>query len=122
MNVTKRVRGNVDILDLEGKITIGSYQDLGNGVANSLLEGSRKIILNMLDVTVVDASGIGELVACRSKVVNREGKMKLLNIPPELKEIFEVNQLIIVFEVFEDEDEAVASFSEPVPSRCSNCG
>ena len=64
----------------------------------------------MSGVGTMDSSGIGELVAAYTSVNNRGGKLKLLNLPPKISDILQITQLITVFEVHDDEDEAVASF------------
>ena len=54
--------------------------------------------------------GVGELVSAFTTVTNRGGKLKLLNLPPKVNDILQITQLITVFEVYDNEDEAVASF------------
>ena len=61
-------------------------------------------------VTTIDSSGIGELVGSYTTVTNRGGKLKLLHLPAKLNELLHVTQLITVFEVYENEQEAIASF------------
>lgn len=111
MKINLRQNGNVTILDLEGKITIGSGdQALRDSIHQQLQEGKRNILLNTAKVVTIDSSGIGELVAAYTTVTNREGKLKLLKLPPKLEDILQVTQLITVFEVYDDENEAVRSF------------
>ena len=72
---------------------------------------SPNILLNTAGVTTIDSSGIGELVSGYTTITNRGGKLKLLNLPPKLEDILQVTQLITVFDVFEDEAAALASFA-----------
>jgi anti-sigma B factor antagonist len=58
----------------------------------------------------MDSSGVGELVSTYTTVTNRGGKLKLLNLPSKVSDILQITQLITVFEVYDDEKEAVASF------------
>jgi anti-sigma B factor antagonist len=72
--------------------------------------GARNIVINMDKVTTIDSSGIGELVSSYSFATNRGGRLKLAQLPPKVRDILHITQLITVFEVFDSEDEAVRSF------------
>jgi anti-sigma B factor antagonist len=112
MKATSRTTENgVEIIKLEGKITIGSGdQQLREVINGALSAGKTKILLDMSAVTTIDSSGIGELVGSYTTVTNRGGKLKLLHLPAKLNELLHVTQLITVFEVYESEAEALASF------------
>ena len=73
--------------------------------------GAKKILINIKDVTTIDSSGVGELVSAYTTATNRGAKMKLVNLPPKVNDILTITQLITVFDVYDTEDEAVASFS-----------
>jgi len=112
MNVTKRQKGDVTILDLKGKITIGAGDiALRNAVQEAMASGDKSIILNMTGVTTIDSSGVGELVSSFTTATNRGAKLKLANIPAKVSDVLTITQLITVFDVFDTEDEAVASFA-----------
>ena len=111
MKATSRTYGNVEIISLQGKITIGSGDtQLREVIANAVNAGKTNILLDLSGVTTIDSSGIGELVGSYTTVTNRGGKLKLLHLPAKLNELLHVTQLITVFEVYEDENEAVKSF------------
>lgn len=113
MNVNTRQRDCVTILDLKGKITIGSGDvALRNAVQEVLnSSGTKNVLINMRDVTTIDSSGIGELVSSYTTATNRGVKLKLFNLPEKVSDILTITQLITVFDVFDSEDEAVRSFS-----------
>jgi anti-sigma B factor antagonist len=112
MNVTKRQKGDVTILDLKGKITIGAGDiALRNAVQEALSGGSNNVLLNMTGVTTIDSSGVGELVSAFTTATNRGAKLKLANIPNKVSDVLTITQLITVFDVFDTEDEAVASYA-----------
>jgi anti-anti-sigma factor len=111
MKATSRSVGNVEIISLQGKITIGSGDtQLREVIANAVNAGKTNILLDLSGVTTIDSSGIGELVGSYTTVTNRGGKLKLLHLPAKLNELLHVTQLITVFEVYENEPEALASF------------
>ena len=105
-------RGDVRIIALSGKITIGAGDvKLRELIQQSLEEGKTKLLLDLGGVTAIDSSGIGEMVACYTTVTKRGGQLKLLNLSPKINDILHVTQLITVFDVFDDEQEAVSSLS-----------
>lgn len=111
MKATTRNVDNVEIISLQGKITIGAGDtQLREVISNSVNAGKTNILLDLSGVTTIDSSGIGELVGSYTTVTNRGGKLKLLHLPAKLNELLHVTQLITVFEVYENEREAVASF------------
>ncbi len=111
MKIDKRVRDGVTILEVEGKITIGKGDvALREAVLAALGEGAKKLLIELGRVSTVDSSGVGELVSAFTTVTNRGGKLKLVNLPPKVTDILQITQLITVFETFDSEDEAIASF------------
>jgi anti-sigma B factor antagonist len=111
MSVATRQSGDVTILDLGGRITIGVGDvQLRSAIREALDSGARKIVLNLAKVTSIDSSGVGELVSSYTAVTGRDAKLKLADLPPKVRDILFITRLITVFEVFDTEDEAVASF------------
>jgi len=112
MNVNVRKSGDVTILDLKGKITIGSGDVvLRNSMQEVMNSGATKVLINMRDVSTIDSSGIGELVSAYTTATNPGAKLKLFNLPAKVTDILTITQLITVFDVFDSEDEAVRSFA-----------
>ena len=80
MKVTQRKYGNVTVVDLKGKITIGRGDVILRETVQQLFdEGHRQILLNLAGVSYMDSAGIGELVACHKRAVEKTGRLKLLN-------------------------------------------
>lgn len=112
MKANVREVGDVSVVDLKGKITIGSGDVQLREVINGLVDKGRKnILINMQDVTTIDSSGIGELVGCYTSVTHKGGKLKLLHLPPKINDVLTVTQLITVFDVYESEPEALATYA-----------
>ncbi len=111
MKATSHNVNGIEVIKLDGKITIGSGdQQLRDVIGNAVNQGNAKILLDMSGVTTIDSSGIGELVGSYTTVTNRGGKLKLLHLPAKLNELLHVTQLITVFEVYDNEQQAVGSF------------
>lgn len=111
MNVNVRQSGDVTILDLKGRITIGSGDvALRNAIHEVMNNGAKKVLINMADVSTIDSSGIGELVSAYTTATNRGAKLKLANLPAKVTDILTITQLITVFDVYDSEAEGVGSF------------
>ena len=111
MNIKIRHIEGVTVMDLSGRITLGEGSvALREAVREALVAGSKKILLNVADVNYVDSAGLGELVGAYTSVKNAGGELKLLNISKKIKDLLVITKLVTVFEVKNDEKEAVASF------------
>ena len=105
-------RGEVRIITLSGKITIGAGDvKIRELIGTALDDGKTKILLDLAGVNAIDSSGIGEMVACYTTVTKRDGQLKLLRLSPKINDILHVTQLITVFDVFDSEEEAIEAFS-----------
>jgi anti-sigma B factor antagonist len=112
MKFNNRQSGDVTILDLSGKITIGSGDvALREAIQGILATGATKILINMAAVTMIDSSGIGELVSAYTTTTGRGAKLKLVNLPAKVSDILTITQLITVFDVYDNEPEAIQSFA-----------
>lgn len=111
LSISERQAGDVTILDMKGKVTIGEGSiALRNTIRRLLGEGKKSIILNLGDVGYIDSSGIGELVSSYTAVNKESGKLKLLNLTQKIQDLLAITKLLTVFDTFDDEGEALASF------------
>jgi anti-sigma B factor antagonist len=114
MKIETRTVGDVQILDCSGKITLGEgTMIVRNTVRDILKNNGKKIILNLADVNYIDSSGIGELVSTYTTVTNNGGQLILLNLTKKIQELLAITKLLTVFQVFENEPAALASFGKP---------
>ena len=107
---TRRV-GNVAIVDLSGKVTLGENTGILRDELRSVLaQGNKNIVLNMAGVSYVDSAGLGELVGAYTTATNQGGSVKLLHLQGKMKDLMQITKLHTIFPSFEDEQAAVASF------------
>ncbi len=112
MQIEERAVGDVVLLDLKGKITLGEGDELLKDKVNSLVnQGHKKIILNLADVPYIDSAGLGEVVRTYTTVSRQGGSLKLLNLTKRITDLLSITKLLTVFETFDSENEAVRSFS-----------
>ena len=113
MALTAKTRhvGNVAIVDLNGKVTLGENTGILRDELRSLLsQGDKHIVLNMKDVSYVDSAGLGELVGAYTTATNQGGAVKLLHLQGKMKDLMQITKLHTIFPAFEDEQQAIASF------------
>ena len=113
MALSTKVRhvGDVAIVDLSGKITLGENTGILRDELRSLLaQGNKHIVLNMGSVSYVDSAGLGELVGAYTTATNQGGAVKLLNLQGKMKDLMQITKLHTIFPAFDTEAAAVSSF------------
>ena len=112
MQIEERVVGDVTILDLKGKITLGEGDEaLKDRVGNLANQGRRRILLNLAGVPYIDSAGLGEVVRTYTTVSRQGGSLKLLNLTKRITDLLSITKLLTVFETYENENDAVQSFA-----------
>src|SRR6187455_3238505 len=112
MQIDERVTGDVKILDIKGRMTMGEGDELLKDKINSLLlQGRKKIVLNLEGVPYVDSAGLGEIVRTYTSVSRQNGSLKLVNLTKRITDLLSITKLLTVFETFESEQDALKTFS-----------
>ena len=112
MQIEERNVGDVKVLDLKGKITLGEGDELLKDKVNSLVnQGNRKIVLNLAEVPYIDSAGLGEIVRTYTTVSRQGGKLRLVGTPDRVCELLRMAGLDGVFERFATTDEAKRSLA-----------
>jgi anti-sigma B factor antagonist len=112
MQIEERSAGDVTVLDLKGKITLGEGDELLKDKINSLLQqGRRKVVLNLEEVPYIDSAGLGEIVRTYTTISRQGGSMKLLNLTKRITDLLSITKLLTVFETYDNEADAVRSFA-----------
>ena len=113
MHISERTVGDVVIVDLSGKVTLGDGGDvvLKDKMQSLVQQGRKKVLLNLGDVSYVDSAGLGQIVQSYATVMKNGGSLKLLNVTKRIRDLLSITKLLTVFECHDSEDEAVTSFS-----------
>ena len=111
MDTKVRHVDGVTVLDLSGKITLGENSGKLRSAVQDALSSSKKILLNLADVNYIDSAGLGELVSAFTTVKNTGGELKLLNLTKKVRDLLVITKLLTVFDVKENEQDAIKSFS-----------
>jgi anti-sigma B factor antagonist len=112
MQIEERAVGDVVVLDLKGRVTLGDGDELLKDKVNSLVNrGFKKIVLNLAEVPYVDSAGLGEIVRTYTTVSRQGGSLKLLNLTKRISDLLAITKLLTVFETFDAESDAIKSFT-----------
>jgi anti-anti-sigma factor len=122
MQITARTSGNYTVLELDGKLVVGTdLLELRNAVHDATGKHPTKIILNLANVSYADSCGIGELVNTFKHVSNLGGRLILTNLPRRVRILLETAQLMKVFEVSDSEQATIVNPTQRVPLRQLCC-
>lgn len=118
LDINLRHVSGVTVFDLSGRMAAGPDKDsLRDRLLHAFEKGEHWILLNFEGVTFVDSSGLGEMVSAYSALVRRGGMLRLLNVSERLAHLLELTQLDRLFESYDDEAAALASFNSAGNSR-----
>ena len=114
MQTATRQVGEVTVLDISGRITLGEGNVILREIVRDLAEKGRKaIVLNLGEVQYIDSSGVGELVKAHTTIRNQGGQLKLTNLNKRIHDLLQMTRLSAVFDIQKDETSAIESFSGP---------
>ena len=112
MKINVRKNEEVCILEISGKIVLGEpTKQLRESFKELLGEGERIFVLDMANVPWMDSSAIGEVVACRNRIVAVDGKIRAV-LNHEMHDMFTLFELQRVLKYYEDIERALASLVE----------
>ncbi|HVB40020.1 MAG TPA: STAS domain-containing protein [Terriglobales bacterium] len=111
LKLTTRIVSGVTVVESVGRIILGQEtNDLRESVKGLLANGVTKIVINLAEVDFIDSSGLGALVGLYSTANSRGARVKLAAITKRFHELLMITKLLTVFDVYETEDAAIASF------------
>lgn len=111
MKASVRQVEGVIVVDLSGRIKLGEGSvTLRETVKDLMSKGHKKILLNLGDISYIDSSGIGELVAAFTSVRNQGGELKLLHLTKKVHDLLQITKLYTVFDIKDDETVAIRAF------------
>jgi anti-sigma B factor antagonist len=112
MEISKRYRENVAILDISGEIIGDARFDLNTAIQKEIDANRTGLILNLEEVPMMDSVGLGMLVAAYTSLTRNDAKMVLLNVGRSIRYLLVITKLDQIFEKYDDEDEALESFKQ----------
>ncbi|HVA64477.1 MAG TPA: STAS domain-containing protein [Terriglobales bacterium] len=111
LKLTTRNLDGVTVVEANGRIILGQEtNDLRESLKGLLANGATKIVINLANVDFIDSSGLGALVGLYSTANSRGANIRLAAITKRFHELLMITKLLTVFDVYDDEAAAVASF------------
>jgi len=116
MQLEEHASGDVTVITVTGDITLNKGGDvlLKDKIQSLLQQGKKKLLLDLGKVSYVDSAGLGQLVQVYATAKHHGGALKLVNLTKRLKDLLVVSKLLTVFDSYESESEAIASFGASV--------
>ena len=113
LKITTREVDGVTVAALDGRIVLGEESNaLREKVKSLVASGKKKIVLNMDNITFIDSAGLGTLVAAHHSAKAQGASLKLCHLGTKFQEVLQITKLMTIFDVYNTEAEAVASFSK----------
>jgi anti-sigma B factor antagonist len=117
MDIRERTVGAVVVLDITGRIVANDDSGLlKDKISSIVFQGRHDILLNLGEVSYIDSAGLGELVAAYTAVARAGGRVKLLNVTRRVHDLLVITKLATVFDLFENEADAIRSFASTLPT------
>ena len=112
LQISSRENGDVSVLDLRGRSTIdtGESESLSKHLRDLTVSGKRKLLLNLLNLSQIDSSGVSIIIEMYVSLKRRGGELKLLAPRGRVLRVLRVFRLLDVIPSFEDEAQALESF------------
>jgi anti-sigma B factor antagonist len=113
LKMTSREVDGVTVVAMDGRIVLGEESNaLREKVKSLVAEGKKKVVMNMENVTFIDSAGLGTLVAAHHSAKGQGASLRLCHLGNKFQEVLQITKLMTIFDVYNTEAEAVASFSK----------
>ena len=112
MEINLREKENILLLDVDGEVDLYNAPEIKEVIKEQIDNNKRQIIINLDEVSYIDSSGIGALISSLSNLKKIGGGLKIIHVHDSVKKVFELTKLTSFFEIYDNEDEAIADFLE----------
>jgi anti-sigma B factor antagonist len=112
LKLNTRVEKGVTVVDCDGRIVFGEESALLRDTLKKMMVENSQIVLNLGRISYIDSGGLGTLVALYTSAQNAGGAVKLANLTQRVDDLLQVTKLLTVFEVYDSEEKAIASFNK----------
>ena len=102
-------QGETAVVEIAGKVTIGHDAKMRDAIAEAIDGGAKNVLLNMKNVSKIDSSGIGELVAAHNRITDNGGRLLLVALANRISTVLQITNLMGVLETYDNIDDALAS-------------
>lgn len=117
MDIKHADKDGIAVLNLSGRLDLASGSKLKEEIKKLTDKSQTSVHLNLSAVEFINSSGLGALVSIMKEIRLQKGRLTLSNLASYVQEIFEITQLSHIFEIFSDEEQALASYQTYQPTR-----
>lgn len=110
MNITEREQGEIRVYTVEGRVDSEGAVDLDMALQAATAEGKHKLVLVMSEVRYINSAGLRTLADIQTQNQKAGGDLKLVNLHPKVKRVFQIIGFERFFNIYETIDEAMAAF------------
>ena len=111
LEISRREKEGITLLDMSGPLTMGeAATSLRETLRGLVAEGRGNVVLNLAKVDYIDSTGLGAMMMCYTALRRESGRLVLLNLNRRQLELLVLTKLSTIFEMFDDEQQAVNSF------------
>ena len=111
--MTERELNGITVVDMKGEIVLGEESNaFREKIKELLMAGKNKIVLNVTNISYIDSSGVGVLVACFNSARSHDAALKLANVWSRFHEVLQMTRLLTVFDTYDSESAAIQSFTK----------
>ena len=112
--ITERTSGDVTIVAIEGRVTLEEgAEDFRELTRRLIRDGHLKLVIDLEKVPYIDSTALGEIIRCYTTLTRLGGGLKLLGVTPHVHRLLVITRLLTIFDLFDDEAEAIKSFGKP---------
>jgi anti-sigma B factor antagonist len=110
MNISQKDINGITAYEIKGDIDINSSPEIRDAFEKAIKNKGMKVLVNLNGVSYVDSSGLATLVEMLKKTRSYGGRLRISNLAPKVKSLFEITKLKKLFEIFETAEDAIAGF------------
>ncbi len=109
--VTKRLQGNVAILDIKGYLDAHTAPRLEKEIQSLVDENQYNIVVNFKDLLYISSAGLGVFMGFIENIRSNHGDIKLTNMSPKIYRVFDLLGFPTLYDIFDDEEQAIKKFN-----------
>lgn len=110
MEITHEIVQDVNVIHMQGKLTINNAQDLFSRMELLMKSGGKKILLNMSDLEFIDSTGLGTIIRLHKMINENQCQLRLSNLQPKIMRIVELTRLDNIFSLYKTQTEALEDY------------
>ena len=113
LNITTQDEGVMVVMRLQGRLVLGPETSAFRAKMKSLLsEGKKVVVVSLLEVSLIDSSGVGALFSAHTGAKAAGASLRLCDLGPRFSELLQVTKLYTIFEIYDSEHEAFRALSD----------